>query len=793
MQLTDQELWHILQVEPAAKPRPWERDDKPVPGTAWIEWAKTEILSGVGVASKSGIHLERCCVYLARLVRVLDVLVECGIAQTSRRREDGAAIYEESFLNALLLNGLEACGYSSGKIEDTFWLATRDGVLTGDDFDDWCPGMASGSGWRKYYGLTFKGKKQAANASVMPQVEETGRDERAQIDAACRAGCAPPNDSMQSDTHNFVKGDVRSFAIWQGRLDHKGEVELAYGGCEGTQTEFKGIYYEDYEVGAPGKKAVRHPAEFRIGHIYDSVKARVLVFRQLVTSRNDAFPNAVVIGENEYHNTGIIDVWSDDDVPCRVEDYNVREPTAEDLKRVACIRQKEPSHREERIPDQQNTAYKAITSQPLNKPPTMEETAILDLCGAMPNQAFLYWLSFEEDLARCPSLGRDEERKFRAMRDTFREWFEDLGHWRDLRPKSKDLDPDDHNAHAKHQKQIEDYMAERQARVHRIDYDEVRKAHKCQHEGTEHEDVEYNWEYFRDGISQLIVRTAGGNVHPPHRDPVKRQYFKNTPPKGYAILECGNKLLGAVFFPNGEHYDFDPCFGDENRFYPDEFFKAGDYELRRVGKKNATLDALHADVREIKQIAIPLPGAIANVEKGIESMMPHVRGIPSVLADLNEARLVPEEATRELFSQIQDVLTIEDQRIWTAVRNAGTQKGAIELLREADLIMSEATLSRRVRDIDEKLLKKGLPPCKASGPRIRFTKSGGHPDADGKAMPEDLSPVERDWANDPAERDITIQAYLNANPGDKEFFRQTKPGIEEEAQKHRKRRPMKSG
>ena len=106
--------------------------------------------------------------------------------------------------------------------------------------------------------------------------------------------------------------------------------------------------------------------------------------------------------------------------------------------------------------------------------------------------------------------------------------------------------------------------------------------------------------------------------------------------------------------------------------------------------------------------------------------------------------------------------------------------------------MSEATLSRRVRDIDEKLLKKGLPPCKASGPQIRFTKSGGHPDADGKSMPEDLSPVERDWANDQAERDITIQAYLNANPGDKEFFRQTKPGIEEEAQKNIKRRPMKS-
>ena len=55
-------------------------------------------------------------------------------------------------------------------------------------------------------------------------------------------------------------------------------------------------------------------------------------------------------------------------------------------------------------------------------------------------------------------------------------------------------------------------------------------------------------------------------------------------------------------------------------------------------------------------------------------------------------------------------------------------------------------------------------------------------------MPEELSIVERDWAKDPAERDTTIRSYLAASPEDKEYFHQTKPGIQEEADKYLKRR-----
>lgn len=224
--------------------------------------------------------------------------------------------------------------------------------------------------------------------------------------------------------------------------------------------------------------------------------------------------------------------------------------------------------------------------KPAPPPTVLNRDAARALCRQNPNQAFLRWQSLEADFACLPPRGCENEKMFRTMQDTFREWFEDLGHWRDLRPKSKDLDLDDHNARAEHQKQIEDFLAARRSRIrHIIKYDEARKAHRVQHEGTEHESVEYNWEFFRDGVSLLILRTADGNTLPPHCDPLKRQYFKSTPPAGYAIQESGDKLAGTVFFPNGEYYDFDPCFGDENSFYPDELFQAGDYELWRVPKK----------------------------------------------------------------------------------------------------------------------------------------------------------------------------------------------------------------
>jgi hypothetical protein len=194
------------------------------------------------------------------------------------------------------------------------------------------------------------------------------------------------------------------------------------------------------------------------------------------------------------------------------------------------------------------------------------------------------------------------------------------------------------------------------------------------------------------------------------------------------------------------------------------------------------------DVLEvIRDVVAPLSSAVAEIKSDIKSMQPHVRGVPKVLSDLKEASLVPEEAAREIFAQIQTLLTIEEQRIWTAVRNAGTQKAAIALLREDGIDLSEATLSRLVSKIDKKLAKQDLPPCKASGPLRRYKMRGGHRNDEGKPTPEILEP-DRDWAKDPDTRERIIRLYLGAHENEKRDYQQYYEDIEDEAKEYRRRK-----
>ena len=213
---------------------------------------------------------------------------------------------------------------------------------------------------------------------------------------------------------------------------------------------------------------------------------------------------------------------------------------------------------------------------------------------------------------------------------------------------------------------------------------------------------------------------------------------------------------------------------------------------RQPDKKN-TLETLHADVQRIKEITDPLPAAIAKLGAGMETVQRHVRGVPILQAELTEARVVPEAAALELHNRIADIMTVEEQAIWREVRNAsGIQKDALPSLRRMGVVNSTATLSRRVGEIDKKLHEHGLPPCAAVGPAIQYTKSGGYTNDDGKVVSEELSPVERDWADDPVDRETTIQSYLCAKPEDKAYFHEKNPGIEAEAKKYLKRRSMKS-
>lgn len=224
--------------------------------------------------------------------------------------------------------------------------------------------------------------------------------------------------------------------------------------------------------------------------------------------------------------------------------------------------------------------------------------------------------------------------------------------------------------------------------------------------------------------------------------------------------------------------------------------REGKRQVRRFEKKDTTVDAIkHVDERlySVQQQVDRQTDLLKTVGNRAEIIQQHVKGVPVLQEERDEARMVPESVALEIQKKIAEILEPEDQRIWMAVREAKTQKGALKNLRQYG-IKSTATLSRRVKVINKILREHNLPPCVGvSGPETRYRKIGGHTNEDGKTSSVDLSPVERDWAKDPSDRDATIQSFLAVRTEeDKAYFRQTYPGIEDEAEKYLKRLPIKS-
>jgi len=184
-----------------------------------------------------------------------------------------------------------------------------------------------------------------------------------------------------------------------------------------------------------------------------------------------------------------------------------------------------------------------------------------------------------------------------------------------------------------------------------------------------------------------------------------------------------------------------------------------------------------------------IKAAVAKVGEDVETVKQHVRGVPVLQADLKDARVVPEALALEIQNRIADILTVEQQEIWRAMRSAGgVQTEALPVLQGKKVVNSAATLNRRVKKINQILTKNGLTPCDAKGPATRYQVTGGHTNDRGVSVPVEFSAVEQDWAKDPAGRETTIKAFLAASPEDQEYFKQTKPGIEDEAKIYEKGR-----
>lgn len=210
----------------------------------------------------------------------------------------------------------------------------------------------------------------------------------------------------------------------------------------------------------------------------------------------------------------------------------------------------------------------------------------------------------------------------------------------------------------------------------------------------------------------------------------------------------------------------------EREYLNDPSANAGDH-------KPATLETLQAGIDDLKQ--------------GVATVHKHVRGVPILQADLADAKIMPDALAVEIVSRITDILTPDEQVIWHAMRKArGIQKDALPSLQAKGIVKSAATLSRRVADINTKLIANKLSPCDAPAPPVRFNRTGGYVNDDGKTVPEELSTQDHDWAVDPDSRDKTICSYLAASDKDKAVFHQLYYGIEDEAREYKKRSGMKS-
>lgn len=142
--------------------------------------------------------------------------------------------------------------------------------------------------------------------------------------------------------------ETRSLTIWNGE-NYGSETRVSSNYIE----DYDGHYIEDYEAPRAVMKAKMGWNAFRIGMVFDKVKNRVAVFRQVVKSRDDARPTDIVIGlGGEKSGEDVIDAWSTDpqhldppsrNAPCTVWDFAAREPTEEDKRVFADSRRGPPT------------------------------------------------------------------------------------------------------------------------------------------------------------------------------------------------------------------------------------------------------------------------------------------------------------------------------------------------------------------------------------------------------------------------------------------------------------------
>ncbi len=184
-----------------------------------------------------------------------------------------------------------------------------------------------------------------------------------------------------------------------------------------------------------------------------------------------------------------------------------------------------------------------------------------------------------------------------------------------------------------------------------------------------------------------------------------------------------------------------------------------------------------------------LDSKLSPLREGIQNISSQTDRIPRMVTDYNEAINGSLAISAEASQKIHSILSLEQERVWAAVRATISYEKAAKHLKAQKIKMSASTVCRRMQIINRILKENDLGTSYGKEPKVRGKQSPAFTSESGNAgSKETYIPKKDDWARDRIERDSIITEYLKAQPEDKAYYHAEYFGIEDDAKEYLKNR-----